>query len=68
MKSWKTTAAGVGALVTVAGTTLNQLLDGNPATNPDWNVVLPVLFTGLIGLFARDNNVSSEQAGVKSEK
>lgn len=60
MKSWKTTAAGVGTLLATAGTTLNQLTDGNSATNPDWNIVLPLLFSGLIGLFARDNNVPSE--------
>jgi hypothetical protein len=65
MKSWKTTAAGAGTIIATLGTTLNQLFDGNPATNPDWNMVLPLLFTGCIGLFARDNNVSSEQVGVK---
>lgn len=65
-RSWKTSAAGVGTLLTVLGATLNQLTDGNPATNPDWNVVLPLVFTGLIGIFARDNNVSSEDAGVKT--
>jgi hypothetical protein len=66
MKSWKTTAAGAGTILTVVGTTLNQLTDGSPATNPDWNYVLPLLFTGFIGLFARDNNVTSEQA-IKSK-
>lgn len=60
MKSWKTTAAGMGTLLATCGTTLNQLFDGNAATNPDWNIVLPLLFSGLVGLFARDNNVPSE--------
>jgi hypothetical protein len=63
MKSWKTTAAGVGGLMTTIGSVLNQLFDGNPATNPDWNLVLPIIFTSLIGIFARDNGVSSEQVG-----
>jgi hypothetical protein len=63
MKSWKTTAAGVGGLMTAIGSVLNQLFDGNPATNPDWNVMLPIIFTSLIGIFARDNGVSSEQVG-----
>ena len=61
--SWKTTGAGLGALLALVGTTLNQLLDGNPATNPDFNYVLPLFFTSLTGLFARDNNKSSEQVG-----
>lgn len=64
MKSWKTTAAGVGGLMAVIGSTLNQLLDGNPATNPDWNLALPIFFTSLIGIFARDNGVSSVDVGV----
>jgi len=63
MKSWKTTAAGVGGLLTTIGSVLNQLFDGNPATNPDWNLVLPIILTSLIGIFARDNGVSSEQVG-----
>lgn len=62
MKSWKTSAAGWGALLTTIGTTLNQLFDGNPSTNPDWNYVLPLVFASLTGIFARDNNVTSEQA------
>lgn len=61
MKSWKTTTAGIGALLTTLGTTLNQLFDGNPATNPDWNLVLPLILTSLVGIFARDNKVTSEQ-------
>lgn len=66
MKSWRTTAAGVGGLMTTIGSVLNQLFDGNPATNPDWNLVLPIIFTSLIGIFARDNGVSSEDVGVDS--
>ncbi len=49
--------------MTAIGSVLNQLFDGNPATNPDWNVMLPIIFTSLIGIFARDNGVSSEQVG-----
>lgn len=64
-KSWRTTAAGAGALITVLGATLNQMFDGDPATNPDWNMVLPLTFAGLVGLFSRDNKVSSEDAGIK---
>ena len=69
MTSWKTTTAGVGALIALIGTTLNQLFDGNPATNPDWNLVLPLIFTSLVGIFARDNTVTSAQVqAAKDEK
>ena len=64
-RSWKTTAAGAGALLTTIGYIINQLTDGNAFTNPDWPVVIPAICSGLIGLFARDNNVTSEQAGAK---
>lgn len=67
MKSWKTTAAGIGTILATAGTVLNQLTDGNAATNPDWNYVLPLIFSGLVGLFARDNKVTSEEVLCKKE-
>ena len=66
MKSWKTTTAGIGGLLSIIAATLTQLTDNNPATNPDWNLVVPLVFTSLIGIFARDNGVSSEDVGVDS--
>lgn len=57
MKSWKTTLFGALAAV---GTYL--------ATQPGLEIVGQVLTgvaTFLLGAFARDNNVTSEQAGVK---
>lgn len=64
-KSWKTTGAGLASLVTLIATTAKQLLDGDVSTNPDWNLVLPLIFTSIVGLFARDKNVTSEQQGAK---
>lgn len=58
MKSWKTTLAGaIGALGAYFTT-----LDGSLHIVGQ---VLTAVGTFLVGLFARDNNVSSEQAGVK---
>lgn len=65
MKSWKTTTAAISALVVLVGTVIKQLTDGDPTTVPDYNVVIPLIFTSLIGLFSRDNDVSSEEAGIK---
>lgn len=65
MKSWKTTTAAISALVVLVGTVVKQLTDGDPTTVPDYNVVIPLIFTSLIGLFSRDNDVSSEEAGIK---
>ncbi len=60
-KSWKTTMAGVGAILASIGTALNLLFDGNPATNPDWTSVVAAVSAGIGLIFARDNDKSSEQ-------
>jgi len=65
MKSWKTSVLGITAIVTAIGNAIPLLLDNNPATNPDWGSLIAIVSAGVMGLFARDNNVSSEQAGVK---
>lgn len=64
-KSWKTTVFGAGGIVTIVGSVLNALFDGDPATNVNWVMVMAGLSPAIGLLFARDNNVTSEQAGVK---
>ena len=70
-KSWKTTACGVMAFVAALCVAGQALLDGNPETTMN----LKDLMTGGLGLaallglsFARDNNVSSEDAGAKDSE
>jgi hypothetical protein len=58
MKSWKTTLFGI--LTAAAGGVATT------ATDPQvgkWGALLSAVFAGLIGLFSRDNKVTSEQAG-----
>ena len=65
MKSWKTTTAGIAAFITVLAGAVSAQFDADLSTVADWNAVV---FAGiiLIGLIkARDNNVSSEEAGAK---
>jgi hypothetical protein len=64
-RSWKTTGAGLAAIMTVVGAALTQLTDGNPATNPDWSIVLPAVASGFGLMFARDNDKSSEEVGAQ---
>jgi hypothetical protein len=64
MKSWKTT---VGGLIALVGGALLVVPDDAPGAKwlKPWATFLSAIGAGLIGLFGRDNNVSSEQAGAK---
>ena len=63
MKSWKTTLTGVLAFLGIASQQLVYLVDADPGTNPEWNLVIGGLMTLIMGFTARDNDVSSESAG-----
>lgn len=63
--SWKTTLAGIGAILAAIGPALKAVFDGDPSTNPDWAVVATAVTAGIGLIFARDNKVTSEQAGAK---
>lgn len=64
-KSWKTTVSGICAILAAVTTAVSATLDGDPKTNANWTEVAAVVSVGFGLLFARDNNVSSEQAGAK---
>ncbi len=70
MTSWKTTAAGVVAAIGILITLIaNPLLDSDPATLPSWWSGIAAAAGALgIGWFARDNNVTSEEAGAGEQK
>lgn len=59
--SWKTSLFGAGGLATIVFNVASMLLDDNPATNPDWSIILPLLMTSIGALFAKDANVSNAQ-------
>lgn len=62
MKSWKTTVAGALAALGAYLVTVNE-----PSWLPTLGKILAGASTAAIGFFARDNNVTSEQAGAKKE-
>lgn len=64
-KSWKTTAAGIAGIIIAIASCVQAALDGDPLTVPNYEVALAAVLTGLGLIFARDNDVSSEQAGAK---
>ena len=53
-KSPKTTAGAIAILVALVAGVAQLLLDGDPATNPDWALVVPVALTSLAFLAAKD--------------
>ena len=63
--SWKTTGAGVGAILIALGSALTALTDNDPATVVDWGSLSAALVAGLGLLCARDNDKSSKSVGVK---
>lgn len=61
--SWRTTTAGIAAIVAAIGTAVVALFDTDPATLPDWGAVAAAVLAGIGLIAARDNRVTSEQAG-----
>jgi UDP-N-acetylmuramyl pentapeptide phosphotransferase/UDP-N-acetylglucosamine-1-phosphate transferase len=60
-KSWKTT---VGAIAIAIGA-IGAVLTGDQSVADAWPLILSALGAVGIGWFARDNKVSSEEAGAK---
>ncbi len=60
--SWKTTVAGIATIVGAICVAAKSLLDNDPATNPDWSVLVMAITAGAGLIAARDNGVTSEQA------
>lgn len=65
MKSWKTTTAGIAAIVAVIAAAVAAEFDGDATTIADWGLVVGSLIAGIGLLFARDNKTSDSEAGAK---
>lgn len=63
--SWRTTLAGIGAILVAVGSAVTAIFDNDPATVADWGAVTAAVIAGIGLIMARDNKVSSEQAGAK---
>jgi hypothetical protein len=55
-KSWKTTGAGIAAIMVAGGAALTALTDTNPATHPDWAALIAAVIAGIGLIFAKDNS------------
>jgi hypothetical protein len=65
MKSWKTTAAGIAAIVAAVALAISHQFDTDPATVADWSAVITALTAGIGLVLARDNDKTSERAGAR---
>ena len=65
MSSWKTTTLGILSGLGIIATQVSYLLDNDAATTFSFEAVIAALGIMGIGIFARDNKVTSEQAGAK---
>lgn len=63
--SWRTTSLGILAIISAVCGAATAILDGNPATNPDWTTIISAVTAGVGLMTARDNGVTSESAGAK---
>ena len=63
--SWKTTTAGIAAILCAITGAVGLMLDGKPDTNPDWTAVIAAVTAGIGLIAARDNDKSSEDVSVK---
>ena len=61
--SWKTTAAGISAIVAAVAGAAKLMLDADPNTNPDWTAIIAAVTAGVGLIAARDNDKSSEDVG-----
>ena len=65
MKSWKTTLAGVAAIIAAIALAIAHQFDADANTVADWGAVAAAVAAGVGLLYARDNDRSSEDVGIK---
>lgn len=54
MKNWKTTGAGIAAILTAIAAALTALTDNDPGTTPDWIACGTAVAAGIGLIFASD--------------
>jgi len=65
MKSWKTTTAGLAAIIAAIALAISNHFDGDPATVADWTAAITAFTAGVGLILARDNDTTSEEAGAR---
>lgn len=63
--NWKTTAFGIAQLMVVLGGAAVALLDDDPSTTINIELVVASLLVALQGIWARDADKSSQDNGIR---
>ena len=61
----KTSAAAIALILATVGQVVYLMVDGDPGTNPDWTMAMSSIIAAIGFFFARDNDKSSEDVGIK---
>lgn len=61
--SWRTSALGIVAIAIAVLGAIKAMLDGDPSTNVNWETTGSAISAGWAAIMARDNKVTSEEAG-----
>ncbi len=64
-KNWKTTGAGIAAILVAVSAALTAFTDGDPATGVDFASLLAAVIAGIGLICARDGDKTSEAIGAK---
>lgn len=65
LKNWITSTGGFLLIIHAISVALVALSDQDATTNPDWNIFVVEFTTGLVAIFTRDADKSSEDSGIK---
>jgi len=65
VKSWRTTATGILAIVVAIAGAVKAELDGDVTTTADWGAVAAAIIAGVGLIAARDNRISSQDVGIR---
>ena len=63
--SWRTTGSGAAVILTALAAAVTALSDNDPNTQVNVQATITALVAGFGLIMARDNKVSSEDAGIK---
>ncbi len=65
LRSWITTLSGIVTMLALLLPEIQSILDDDPTTNPNMQMIMAAFGVGGLGVAARDGNKSSKSVGAK---